>query len=150
MIALVQVGPDDVRLDRLLQLYIFEWSARVAVPIGPDARYPYPELSDYADRDDHAAYLVVDGDRPVGFALAARDGAAVWHVEEFFVIHGARRRGVGADAARQLLASRPGRWTWTVRPENPEALAFWERVAPAAERTVEVGADGIARTRLTV
>ena len=148
MVALIQVGVDDARLDRLLQLYMHEWSALVATPIDADARFHYPHLPSYVDRVRHGAYLIVDGAVPVGCALVAQDDAGAWHVEEFFVIAGARRRGAGADAARRVFATHAGPWTWTVRPENPGALAFWRRVAPGAVETVEVGADAIARTRM--
>ena len=53
-----------------------------------------------------------------------------------------------AGVARALFAAHPGAWTWTVRPENPAALAFWRRVAPTATVTPEPGDDGIVRTRM--
>lgn len=150
MVTLERVQHDDPRLDRLLQLHMHEWSAVVAAPIDADARYRYVELPAWIDGVDHAAYLVMDAGAPHGFALIARDAAATWHVEEFFVIAGARRRGVGRRAASALFAAYPGVWTWTVRPENPAALAFWRRVTPSATMTLEPGADGIVRTRMSV
>lgn len=149
MLSLVTVAHDDPRLDRLLQLYMHEWSALVATPIGADARYTYADLPAWRDTDRHAAYLVID-EVPIGFALAARDDSGIWHVEEFFVVAGARRHGAGAIAARALFAAHPGAWSWTVRPENPAALAFWRRVAPDARVTAEPGADGVTRTRMVV
>jgi predicted acetyltransferase len=151
-VALVQVDFDDVRLGRLLQLYIHEWSNRVPASMGEDALFAYPDLPCYRDQDSHAAFLIVDpqdGRRPVGFALAMRDETTCWHVEEFFVIAGVRRGGIGCAAARALFATRSGRWTLTVRPENPAALAFWRRVAPDAEERLEVGRDGVSRTRFS-
>lgn len=148
MIELTQVDCDDVRLDRLLQLYMHEWSALVPTAIGDDARYVYPRLAAWRDRVGHAAYLFVAGARPLGFALAAVDEHGTWHVEEFFVIAGERRHGAGGACARRLFATQPGPWIWTVRPENPAALAFWRRVTPDAVETVEVGADDVARVRM--
>ncbi|MBK9036295.1 MAG: GNAT family N-acetyltransferase [Myxococcales bacterium] len=148
MLELVQVDADDVRLDRLLQLYMHEWSALVPTTIGADARFDYRHLPAYVDRARHGAYLIVDGAAPIGCALVAQDDDGCWHVEEFFVIAGARRHGAGAAAARRLFAIHPGPWSFTVRPENAGALAFWRRVVPEAAAAVEVGADGVARTRL--
>lgn len=148
MLALIQVDADDRRLDRLLQLYMHEWSALVPTAIDADARFHYRHLPAYVDHVRHGAYLITDGAVPVGCALVAQDDVGCWHVEEFFVIAGARRHGVGADAARQLFARHPGPWSFTVRPENPGALAFWRRVVPGAETAVEIGADGVARTRV--
>jgi predicted acetyltransferase len=145
---LVQVDCDDARLGRLLQLYIHEWSAKLPVPIGADALFAYPGLAAYRDRASHRAFLFVD-QVPLGFALVVRDEAGAWEVEEFFVVAGARRRGLGAAAARRVFAEFPGPWTFTVRPENPEGLAFWRRTLGSAQERVEVGGDGVARTRFS-
>ena len=53
----------------------------------------------------------------------------VMDVAEFFVIRGARGKGVGAAAAHALLAAFPGRWEIRVRQTNPLAKRFWGRVA---------------------
>jgi len=148
-VDLLRVDADDPRLDRLLQLYIHEWSGLLDIPIGADARYEYEGLAHYRDRDVRAAYLFLDGVAPLGFALARRDERGRWNVEEFFVVTGARRRGLGAAAARRLFAGHPGPWTFTVRPENPAALAFWRATLPGAAEEVEVGHDRVARRRLS-
>ena len=142
------VDCDDARLGRLLQLYIHEWSAKLPVPIGADALFAYPGLAAYRDRASHRAFLFIER-VPLGFALIERDETGAWNVEEFFVLVGARKRGVGAAAARRIFAELPGRWTFTVRPENPEGLAFWRRAVPGAEERVEVGGDGVARSRFS-
>jgi len=49
-----------------------------------------------------------------------------------------------------VVATRPGPWTLTVRPENPAALAFWRAAWPDAVEVLEPGADGITRTRLSM
>jgi len=144
---LVQVDGADLRLARLFQLYVYEWSALVPIRIGDDGHFADEELGEYGD-DDRVACLVVDDDAPAGFALATREDGT-WHVDEFFILAGARRRGLGTVAAAALFASRPGRWTLTVRPENPSGLSFWRSVLPSAEESVERGDDGIVRTRLS-
>src|SRR5688572_1196968 len=103
---LVRVGADDVRLLRLLQLYLHEWSGRLPAKIGPDALYRYDDLAEWrTDTNDvRRAWLFVVDEAPVGFALTWFDGTQT-HVEEFFVVVGARHRGVGAAAARALFAS---------------------------------------------
>lgn len=150
-VALERVGTNDVRLQRLLQLYLHEWSARVRVPIGPDALYTYPPKLAPLSAD---LFLDIDAGVPVGFALTYRDERGAQHVEEMFVIAGARRSGVGRGAVLQIFAARPGPWTLTVRPENPEGLAFWRRTTAELEsisvdEREERGADGIVRTRLS-
>jgi predicted acetyltransferase len=149
-VALVRVDADDVRLGRLLQLYIHEWSGLITVTIGADALYAYDDLKLYRDREGRAAYLFVGrpDPAPLGFGLVIREPGC-WSVEDFFVLAGARRRGSGMDAARALFATRPGTWTFTVREENPGARSFWRRVAPGAAEKVAVGEDGVSRTRFT-
>lgn len=140
------VARDDERLGRLLQLYLHEWSDRVAVPIGNDGLFSYPGLE--LEGLTHEAVLFIKGARPVGFALAARDDTLTWHVEEFFIVLGERRRGCGALAVEALTSRHPGRWTLTVRPENPDGLAFWLRVL-GTQPVAETGDDGIVRQRFT-
>jgi predicted acetyltransferase len=150
-IALEQVHGGDARLGRLVQLYLHDWSAMIPLPIDADGSFPHDELPLYGAEGGRVAFLLHDEERgaPVGFALLLLDAAGCWHVEDFFVVAGLRRRGVGTAAARALFATRPGRWSLTVRPENPSALAFWSRVVPGARRTLEIGRDGVTRTRLS-
>jgi predicted acetyltransferase len=150
-IGLEQVHGGDARLGRLVQLYLHDWSAMIPLPIDEDASFPHDELPLYGAEGGRVAFLLRDEERraPVGFALLLVDPTGCWHVEDFFVVAGLRRRGVGTAAARALFATRPGRWSLTVRPENPSALAFWSRVVPGARRTLETGRDGVTRTRLS-
>lgn len=149
-VALERVATDDVRLQRLLQLYLYEWSDRVSVPIGADALFEYPGL----EQLEACLFLDVEGAVPVGFALTFEDELRRWHVEEMFVIAGARRRGVGRRAMQLVFEQRPGPWTLTVRPENPGGLSFWRRAlaglesGPVEERG-ERGVDGVVRTRFS-
>jgi predicted acetyltransferase len=147
---LERVPATDARLARLLQLYVHEWSARLPIWPGEDGLFRYEELRDWQDEHAHEAWLVIDGERrvPAGFALLWRDASACWQVKEMFVIASARRHRVGQRVAHALFARHPGRWTLTVRPENPDALAFWRRTVPAsAIEAREPGADGVVRTR---
>lgn len=150
MVELEAVAIDDARLQRLLQLYMHEWSALISLPIGEDGLYVYDDVPLYRQDASRGVYLLVDaGERrvPVGFALTMRDDGGRRHVEDFFVIAGARRRGVGTTAAERLFALAPGPWTLTVRPENPRALVFWRAAVRDAVETLEPGDDGITRTR---
>lgn len=148
-LVICQVSSDDPRLARLLQLYLHEWSTLIPSAIGEDALFAYPELEDYGAPSTHRAFLFVQREAPVGFALAVRDEGGTWHVEEFFVIAGERRHGIGREAARLLFETARGPWTLTVRPENPKALEFWRAVVADASVELEIGDDGITRTRMS-
>ena len=86
------------------------------------------------DDAEHFPFFIRDGERLYGFALARRGSRLttatdVMDVAEFFVIRGARGRGVGAAAALALFATFPGRWEIRVRHTNTLAKRFWARVA---------------------
>lgn len=91
-----------------------------------------------------AAHFITVESRPAGFALITAapllDGGADYSLEEFFLFYPYRGKGIGKQAAAQLLAARPGRWQLSVMQENVPALSFWRRVVP-------VIADGAWRER---
>jgi predicted acetyltransferase len=49
-------------------------------------------------------------------------------VAEFFVVRGARARGVGRAVVRALFARFDAPWEIRVRQSNPPAQKFWSRV----------------------
>lgn len=78
-------------------------------------------------------FLLTAGARIAGFALvrdAMEEPAPPPHsVAEFFVLRRYRRRGIGTEAAGQIIRSLPGRWVVRQAPANLPARAFWRRVA---------------------
>jgi predicted acetyltransferase len=143
-VALEACAADDARLTPLLDEYLREWSALVVVPV-VDGRFVYEGLGT-VDR----VLFIVDGD-VIGFAFTTRDEDARMHVEEMFIVPRVRRSGAGTRAVRALFATGTGAvWTFTVRSENPNGLAFWRRACPGAVETWEPGGDGVVRTRFTV
>ena len=62
----------------------------------------------------------------------------------FFIVRGARRRGVGTEAVRLVVARHPGRWRVAFQDGNPPAARFWSRVA------VELAGDAWTLERLPV
>lgn len=144
-VMLENCARDDVRLRPLLQEYLREWSALLPVPIAADGSFVYREL-DEVDR----LLLLVDA-AALGFAFTSCDERGWMHVEEIFIAPPARRSGWGVRALQALFACAPdATWTWTVRPENPKGLVFWQRACRRATTTSEVGGDGITRTRFTL
>jgi predicted acetyltransferase len=89
-----------------------------------------------SDRVEHAftapgwaPYLLIRDDRPAGFAFVRALDGPVRVLNSFFVVRGARRRGIGLRAAREVLTRYPGPWEIAHQEDNPAAVAFWERVA---------------------
>jgi predicted acetyltransferase len=124
-------------LRNLFELYVHDFSEIVPLDLGEDGRFDVALGDEWWTRDDHFPFFVRRDGKLAGFALARRgsrvvpDDAEVMDVAEFFVVRGARGRGVGAAAARALFAAFPGRWEIRVRRANTAALRFWSRVAEA-------------------
>lgn len=79
--------------------------------------------------------ILVNGAR-AGFAVVTRlpaspRGEADFRMSEFFVLPGARGRGVGALAATLLFSRFEGAWEVLEDENNRAALAFWRRVIGA-------------------
>ena len=138
---------DRVLVDRLMQLYLHDFSAFDGRQLSDDGRFDYPWLDAYwSDDDRHAYVLRVDG-RPAGFALVRLGDPT--EMAEFFVVRSHRRSGVGASAAREVFASHHGDWRVSEVAGNPAAVAFWRSVIPVdfAEHVLD---DGTTEQRFTI
>lgn len=130
-------------LANLLQLYTHDfsehWSGTAEGELEEDGRFsPYPHLDSYWTEPGRVPLLLRTRGRIAGFCLLNRHhhGARPvdWNVAEFFVVRKHRRGGIGAAAARQVFASRPGVWEVAVARRNTGALAFWRRVIASQPR----------------
>ncbi|WTO38961.1 GNAT family N-acetyltransferase [Streptomyces achromogenes] len=74
-------------------------------------------------------YLLTCGDRLAGLAFVRGLDGPVRVLNSFFVVRGARRRGIGLRAACEVLTRHPGRWKIAYQEDNPVAARFWPRVA---------------------
>lgn len=136
-VDLAPVRPADrATLARLLQLYLYDFSELLDdLPRGDGSFDAGTRESFGADAGQHA-YLIQAEAGLAGFALAGRGSRvsgdpAVMDLAEFFVVRGARRRGIGARAAHMLFALFPGAWEVRVLHQNERALAFWRSAVGA-------------------
>jgi predicted acetyltransferase len=53
-------------------------------------------------------------------------------IAEFYVVPGARRSGIGLQAAKTILQTRPGLWELSIMKLNAPARIFWPRVIEAS------------------
>ncbi|HYP89639.1 MAG TPA: GNAT family N-acetyltransferase [Polyangiaceae bacterium] len=123
-------------LTNLLELYVHDFSEHVAVPLKPNGRFDVSLDERWWTADDHFPFLVLHRHELAGFALVRRGSRVTTDTElmdvaEFFVVRGARRRGVGLAAAHALFARFPGRWELRIRRSNAAAKSFWLRAAAA-------------------
>jgi predicted acetyltransferase len=121
-------------LENLFELYAHDFSEQVPLELKPSGRFALPLDDCWYNSSNHFPFLIRGDGKLLGFALVRRGSRVtaasdVMDVAEFFVVRGARRRGVGRSAALTLLAAFPGRWEIRVRQSNAAALAFWQGVA---------------------
>jgi predicted acetyltransferase len=132
--------------DAMFQLYVHDfsefWAGQDRGELPESGQFDtYPELDLYWTEPDRSAWFIRAGGHLAGFALLNRhshSGFPADHdVAEFFVVRKHRRSGVGIEAARKLIAARPGQWEIAVVRANVGALGFWRRVAAAVSPKVD-------------
>lgn len=120
-------------LAHLLQLYLHDLSAVEGWEVDESGSFGDDDL-DGCWTDDRRHPFVIRADGQVaGFAIVDQGSdvttdPSVFDMAEFFVLRRWRRRGVGREAARQLLALFPGRWEVRPFPGYPPGEEFWRRV----------------------
>jgi len=116
-------------LERLWLMFRHDLSVFRGLLPNPDGTYRSGRLDAALAESDWVAYLLMSGDRPIGLALIRGLSCHVRVLSAFFVVRGARRRGLGMDAVRELTDRCPGRWEVAFQESNDVASRFWRRVA---------------------
>lgn len=134
-VELVEIGPDDrALLDRLIQLYLHDFSEFDGSDVTDDARFAGVDLDRFFARAVRHAFLITVDGRIAGFALIVRDRAfrddaeEIWWIEEFFVMRKYRRLGAGEHAATRLFDRFGGTWEIGQIAQNVPAQAFWRTI----------------------
>ncbi len=123
-------------LVRLMELYLYEFTAYSGEDINEYGCYGYSHIDDYWNEAGRFPYLIrVDG-KIAGFALVCphcdyREEKEAQAVGEFFVMLKYRRKGVGSQAAVQLFDRHPGLWEVCYWQNNRPASVFWKNVVEA-------------------
>jgi predicted acetyltransferase len=132
-ISLDAATPADTPvLDRLLQLYEYDFSEYGGVDVDPNGLFESVDTKTIWEPHDHVFFIRIDNNL-VGFAYVTRhdsyfDQGKTHNLSEFFVMRKYRRRGIGEQVACALFDRFPGRWEFGTLPGNLVAQAFWRRV----------------------
>lgn len=120
---------DRVALERLWLMFHHDLSEfREQLP-DQDGSFRAGRLERVLADPDWAAYVLRWGTRPVGLCLVRGLSGPARVMNAFFVVRGARRLGIGGDAARQVTARHPGPWEVPFQDANATAVHFWRRTA---------------------
>ena len=130
-------------IERLAQLERHDLSEFRGTLPNPDGSYEIPWLPLFFEDPERRTYLIHFDGALAGFVLTRPLDAEATSVTAFFIVRALRRKGVGHQAALELLRQQPGRWGIAFQEANPGAGRFWRRVATDA-----VGSDWVEEPRL--
>ena len=118
-------------LERLMELYLYDFSEFDGADVDEQAQYGYPYLERYWAETGRTPFLIrVDGIL-AGFVLVFEYtllGIPGHMIAEFFVMRKYRRMGVGRLAAFAAFDRFPGHWEVSQIAENIPAQNFWRKV----------------------
>lgn len=129
--------PDRPVLARLLQLYLYDFSAWRPQDITAQGTFGYRYFDAYFTEPSREACLIRVGGALAGFTMTRELPDGEREMSEFFVLRGHRRHGTGRLAALHTLRRHPGRWVLDFDHANHVAARFWPQVA--AEATESAG-----------
>jgi len=121
-------------LGNLGQLYRHDLSGPHGLLPNPDGTFSNRRLDLYLAGSDPAvrAWLITAAGSLCGFVMTAPAEGGGRAISDFFIVRSLRGRGVGREAARQVIAMTPGPWRIAFQTYNPGAQSFWSRVASDA------------------
>jgi predicted acetyltransferase len=139
-------------LQNMVELYAHDFSEHVPLDLKPNGRFDVSIGDLWWTAVGHYPFFIRWHGKLVGFALVRRGSRVtaateVMDVAEFFVIRGARGRGIGTSAAHALFGAFPGAWEMRVRRTNVAAMKFWSRSVEAwtgrPAHGISFSADGV-------
>ena len=149
-VSLISLGREhEATFQNLIQFYTHEfsefWAGTSQGDVQPNGRYADYALSDYWERPNWSASVIVFGSSLVGFCLVNNSShineVVNANVAEFFILRKFRGQGLGKSAARTMFSSRPGSWEVAVASRNNAAKKFWKRTietSPEARHVQEI------------
>ena len=124
------VTPQDrAALERLWMYFRHEMSAYAGTLPFADGTFRRERLDAALTDPTWSARLVRWRDAPVGLVLVRGLDRPPYVLNSFFLVHAARRQGVGRAVVREVMTERPGWWEVAFQDANADAAAFWRSVA---------------------
>jgi predicted acetyltransferase len=127
------VPAERAPLESLLQLYVYDLSALMALDVGEDGRFRTPPIDPwFGDPRCHPFVVRADG-KLAGFALIQQRSRltgdeSITDMAEFFILRKFRGRKIGERVATLSFERFAGPWEVRQRSANQPATEFWRRV----------------------
>jgi len=122
-------------LERLMQIYLYEFSAIEGFDVGGDGLFEYQAcaLDCYWAEADRSPFLIYIDDRLAGFAMVNAytvldENKGARSIAEFFVMGRYRRKGVGKRVAFDIFDRFRGKWEVREIQDNDAGQKFWRSV----------------------
>ena len=109
---------------------------REVLPHGP-AYFPNA-LDRYWIEPGRHPYLIVQDDKPIGFALVWNHPDGTHELTEFTIQTTFRHQGIGTQAAEMIFQALGGDWVLGVAQHPPGAMAFWQKCLENCEGACEI------------
>ena len=120
-------------LERLWTMFRHDMSAFTGALPDNNGRFRQERLDAALIEPGWAAYLFWLGSAPVGLAVVRGLDTNERIISSFFIVHGARRSGVGRAAVKHVTGLHPGSWSVAFQDSNSAASKFWPTVAAEAD-----------------
>jgi predicted acetyltransferase len=122
-------------IERLMQLYLYDFSEIEGGDVGQDGLFEHPRLlleSYWSDPSRHP-FLVHAAENIAGFALVntytcLEENRDARSIAEFFVLRKYRRKGIGRKAAFAVFEAFPGKWEIRQTRGNVVGQRFWRNI----------------------
>ena len=120
-------------LERLWTMFRHDMSAYSGALPDNEGRFRQERLDAALTEPGWGAYLFWRGSAPVGLAVVRGLDTNERIISSFFIVHGARRSGVGRAAVKHVTGLQPGPWSVAFQDSNKVAAQFWPTVAAEAD-----------------
>lgn len=124
--------PDKTAVENLFSLYLHDLSEFSELDVDEHGRFLREgALNVWWEREVLFPFLIHADAKIAGFAFVCAaphvSHGRDYRLNDFFVLRGYRRRGVGLAAARAVFDRFSGRWEVGWLPANKPAATFWQR-----------------------
>lgn len=120
-------------LEQLWTMFQHDMSAFTGSLPDGQGRFRQERLDAALTEPGRAAHLLRLDSTPVGLAVVRGLDTDERIISSFFIVHGARRSGIGRTAVRTLTGRYPGAWAVAFQDRNALAARFWLTVAAEAD-----------------